>query len=169
MTPHVVRRLTHADLPAFRTVRLTALRQHPEAYGSSYEEEEPLELAGFARFVAADPPGGVLGGFGGEDLVGTVGLVVQPRLKQRHKGLVVGVYVDPAHRGSGLARHLMEAIIAAARDADLALLQLAVTVGNEPARRLYSRLGFQTYGLERRALRVGDRWYDDELMALDLD
>jgi RimJ/RimL family protein N-acetyltransferase len=30
-------------------------------------------------------------------------------------------------------------------------------------------MGFRVYGLERRALKVGDRFYDEELMALDLD
>jgi RimJ/RimL family protein N-acetyltransferase len=166
---YLVRRLTRADLPAFRTLRLTALRQHPEAYASSFEEEAPRDLSDFARFVPEDPPGAAMGGFAGTDLVGNVGLLVQPRLKQRHKGLIIGVYVAPAHRGTGLAQQLLEATIAAARQADLSLLQLAVTVGNEPARRLYLRLGFQTYGLEQRALRVDGTWYDDELMALHLD
>ena len=42
--PWVVRKLTLEDLPAFRAVRLDALRLHPLAYGSSYEEEveDPL-------------------------------------------------------------------------------------------------------------------------------
>ena len=166
---HLVRRLTHADLPAFRAVRLTALRQHPEAFGSSYEEESVLDLAGFARLVPETQPDAVFGGFAGTDLAGTAGLVVHPRLKQRHKGHVVGVYVAPEHRQSGLARQLMQAIIAAGQQADLALLHLAVTRGNEAARRLYLGLGFQIYGVERRALRVDGVWYDEELMMLDLD
>jgi len=63
----------------------------------------------------------------------------------------------------------MQAIIAAGQQADLALLHLAVTRGNEAARRLYLGLGFQIYGVERRALRVDGVWYDEELMMLDLD
>jgi hypothetical protein len=30
-------------------------------------------------------------------------------------------------------------------------------------------MGFRLYGTERRALRLGDRFYDEELMGLDLD
>ncbi len=44
-----------------------------------------------------------------------------------------------------------------------------MTAGNAPAQCLYKRMGFQVYGTERRALKVGDRFYDEELMALDLD
>ena len=40
---------------------------------------------------------------------------------------------------------------------------------NASAQRLYRDMGFAVYGLERRALKVGERFYDQELMALDLD
>jgi ribosomal protein S18 acetylase RimI-like enzyme len=169
MSGAAVRRLTAADLPAFRTLRLTALRDHPEAFASSYEEESVLDLAGFARFIPATPPAAAFGGFVADRLVGSAGLFVQDRPKLRHKGRVVGVYVQPAHRGSGLGRALLDAVIQAARDAGLVLLELSVTRGNDPAQRLYESLGFRAYGLERRALRVRDAWYDDVLMALDLD
>jgi ribosomal protein S18 acetylase RimI-like enzyme len=79
------------------------------------------------------------------------------------------MYVDAALRGSGLARQLVDAVIAAAREAGAVVLHLTVTVGNQPAQRLYRRMGFTTYGTERRSLKVGDRFFDEELMALDLD
>jgi len=149
-------------------VRLLALQRHPEAFSSSYEEESQLDLDGFTRLVPAEPPGAAMGAFDGSALVGIAGLFVAPRLKQRHNGTVVGVYVDPEFRRAGLARCLMQSVIDAARQAQLVSLRLSVTVGNETARRLYIGLGFQTYGVDRRALKVGDRYYDDELMALDL-
>jgi ribosomal protein S18 acetylase RimI-like enzyme len=167
--PYRVRRLTHADLPDFRALRLEALLLHPEAFGSSFEEESGLELAGFAPMVPEQPPGATFGGFLDDGLVGIAALFVAPRLKQRHKGTIVGVYVASAHRGTGLARQLLEAVIGAARQAGLAFVHLTATVGNEPARRLYLGLGFRPYGLERRSLHVAGRMYDVELMALDLD
>jgi hypothetical protein len=30
-------------------------------------------------------------------------------------------------------------------------------------------MGFQVYGVERRAIQVGNRFYDEELMVLNLD
>ena len=148
-------------------MRLEALRRHPEVFGSSYEEESQYPLDEFARSIS--PPDLVLGAFVADRLVGIAGLYVPRKLKQRHKGHIFGVYVDGAHRRSGLARNLVEAIIDEARRARLRLVQLSVTVGNAAARRLYESLGFRRYGIERRALLINGVLCDEELMALDLD
>jgi RimJ/RimL family protein N-acetyltransferase len=165
----MIRRLVAGDADAFRRVRLDALRLHPEAFGSAYEDEaaldrtqfvERLSASGFTRFGAFDEEG---------RLVGLAGLRMDPGAKQRHKAHLFSMYVDASHRGSGLARQLVETVITAARGAGAVVLHLTVTVGNVPAQRLYRRLGFTTYGTERRSLRVGGRFHDEELMALDLD
>jgi ribosomal protein S18 acetylase RimI-like enzyme len=167
-TPWTIRPLTAADLPAFRAVRLDALRLHPRAYGSSYAEEIDDTLDDFAARWPA-PPGVMLGGFSADRLVGITGLQVQPRVKQRHKGFIYTVYVDPAFRGLGLAAGLVEAAIAAARQAGLRLVWLGVAIGNDGARRIYDRLGFRTFGIEPRGLLVDGDFVDEELMLLDLD
>lgn len=51
---------------------------------------------------------------------------------------------------------------------DVESLLLAVGVHNEPAQRLYRRHGFVEYGREQRALKVGDVYYDEILMRLEL-
>lgn len=160
----MIRRLGPADVAAYRTLRLEALRSHPEAYSSSFEDElkEPTEF--FARRIPS-----IFGCFVGDTLVGTASLVVATGLKLRHKGLVVGVFLDPTHRGRGLARALMEAVIEAARADGLVALRLGVTIGNEPAERLYRALGFRQYGVEVDAIRVGGVGFDEALMALDLE
>ncbi len=155
-------------MPPYRAVRLDALLRHPEVFGSSYDEEAQLDDAEFLRMIS-QPPGCTLGAFAGDELVGIAGLLVPVRQKQRHKGIIVGVYVVAEHRRFGLARRLVEALIAEARLASLRVVELAVTVGNQPARRLYYRLGFRTYGIERFALAINDSYLDEELMALVLD
>ena len=153
------------DLPLFRPLRLEALRRHPEAFGSAFEEEQGGDLAS----LIGAPPNVTLGGFVAGALVGSAGLVVSARLKQRHKGHIVGVYVDPAWRRSGLARGLLHALIHQARAQGLMVLTLSVTVGNPEARRLYLRVGFTVYGVEPLSLRVGQAFLDEELMVLRLD
>jgi RimJ/RimL family protein N-acetyltransferase len=165
----MIRRLEPSDVDAYRAVRLDALRLHPEAFGASYEDEAALDRAqfterlaapGFTRFGAFDEHG---------SLVGLVGLQMPSGAKQRHKAFLFSMYVDAAHRGAGLAQQLVEAVIAAAREAGAIVLQLSVSAGNAPAQRLYRRMGFTTYGVERRSLKVCDHFHDEELMALDLD
>jgi L-amino acid N-acyltransferase YncA len=82
---------------------------------------------------------------------------------------VFAVYVDAAHRGTGLARALVEVTIARARAAGLCVVHLTVTLGNAAAGKLYADLGFRTYGIERRGLCVDGVFHDEALMALDLD
>jgi ribosomal protein S18 acetylase RimI-like enzyme len=168
MSDWTIRALTPADLPAFRAVRLDALRLHPRAYGSAYEEEVDYTLDDFAAWWPV-APGVMLGGFVADRLVGITGLQVQPRVKQRHKGFIFTVYVDAAFRGLGLAAGLVEAAIASAREAGLRFVWLGVAVGNDSARRIYQRLGFRTFGIESRGLLVAGDFVDEEMMLLDLD
>lgn len=118
--------------------------------------------------MIGETPNVTIGGFVDGALVGTTALVVPTKLKQRHKGHVVGVYVAPPWRGTGLARDMLDRLIHEARASGLVLLTLSVTVGNTAARRLYQSAGFEIYGVEPLALRVGTTLLDDELMALRL-
>ncbi|MEJ0020236.1 MAG: GNAT family N-acetyltransferase [Acetobacteraceae bacterium] len=165
---HVVRALRVADAEAFRRTRLDALRLHPDAFGAAYEDEAALTLSQFTERLVA--PGFTrYGGFAGTDLVGLVGLQMRTGAKEQHKARLFSMYVAAAHRGSGLAPLLIETVIAGARDAGAVVLQLSVEAGNARAQRLYQRMGFSVYGIERRSLKVAGRFHDEALMALDLD
>jgi ribosomal protein S18 acetylase RimI-like enzyme len=163
-----VRALGPADADEYRRVRLDALRLHPEAFASAYEDEAALNEARIIERLAA--PGLTrFGGFAEERLVGLAALEIRTAVKVRHNAHLFSMYVEAAHRRSGLAQRLVEAVVAGARDAGALAVHLTVTVGNASAQRFYRRLGFTVYGVERRGLRVGDRFHDVELMALDLD
>ncbi len=167
----VVRALGAADAQAYREIRLEALQQEPDAFASSWEEEKarPLEvfrerLEGrfggivFGAFDAAGPGGGI---------AGTAGGVREDRLKLRHKLLLVGVYVRPSHRGRGLGERLVGRLIQHARElGDIRVIQLKVAIENRPAVALYDRMGFRVYGIEHRAIRLGERYVDEELREL---
>jgi ribosomal protein S18 acetylase RimI-like enzyme len=169
MTGYAVRLLSASDEPAFRRVRLDALRLHPSAFSASYDENMQTTPDELVRRLLT-PPTYMFGGFtAGGELVGTTALRLQSGVKTQHKGTVIAVYVDAEHRGTGLARALVEAAIAHARAARLSVVHLTVTLGNDAARRLYAELGFRAYGIERRGLCVDGVFHDEELMALDLD
>ncbi len=159
-----IRRLEAADAERFRDIRLEGLRHAPEAFGSSFEDESAHDLSWFAERLQGSH---VLGAFDGSKLLGVAGFLVQRGRKSAHKGLLVGMYVRPAVQGRGVGRALVEAILDVARER-VELIQLTVERNNRAARRLYTNLGFQDYGLEKDALKVGDRYLDEILMALDL-
>jgi ribosomal protein S18 acetylase RimI-like enzyme len=161
-----VRRLTPADAAAYRALRLRALREHPEAFTSSYEEEsEKPDIQSEERLRNG---AAFWGAFIDGQLAGMVGLDREQRVKNRHKATVVAMYVAPefGRRGAGLA--LMQALVAHAREAGLELLVLTVTHGNDGARVLYERIGFASYGIEPHAIKVGARAYAKNHMAMAL-
>lgn len=159
-----VRRLPPADAALYREIRLEALRQNPEAFGSTFEAESVQPLTWFAdRLVAA----AVFGAFAGSELLGIAGFFNQQGRKQAHKGTLWTMYVRSAARNAGVGRRLAEAVIDHARR-HVELIQLSVVSGNKPARRLYASLGFVEYGIEKNALKQDGRYWDEVLMAKPL-
>ncbi len=164
-----IRALSVADAPAFRRIRLEALQRHPEAFGTSFAEASLMDEASFAARLAANrPPAAVFGAFDGDGLVGMAGFAVRDGEKARHKGFLWGVYVQGGRHGQGIGRMLVEHVIAHAR-AHVAALQATVVTVNTNAAALYRALGFETYGIERDALRVEGRSFDEALIELRFD
>jgi ribosomal protein S18 acetylase RimI-like enzyme len=162
-----IRRLTPADAAAYRTLRLRALREHPEAFTSSYEDEagRPVEDAA-ARLASS--PNLFWGAWDGESLGGIVGLEREKRAKNRHKATVVGMYVAPEHAGQGIGRRMLEVLLAQARREGIEMLVLTVTEGNGAAASLYEAAGFRSFGTEPKAIRVDGRYFAKNHMVLDL-
>lgn len=158
-----IRRLTAEDATQYRDIRLEGLRSNPEAFGSTFEAESPRPLSWFADRLGSTA---MLGAFLGSDLVGIIGLRVGEGLKERHKGMLVGMYVRNAVRRAGVGRRLLDAALDLARQS-VELVQLTVVDGNAEATRLYEGAGFARYGLEKNALKVDGRYYDEILMAKD--
>lgn len=159
-----IRRLGPDDAAAFQALRLAGLRVNSDAFGSSWEEEADRPLARTAEALAA----GFVAGCEREGvLVGIGGLRIGQSAKTRHRGGIWGVYVDPGARGLGVGRRLMTALIDQART-QVEDVILTVSAHNESAIGLYRSLGFEPYGLDRRALKMGEDYIDELLMRLDL-
>lgn len=163
-----VRRLRADEAETFWALRLRGLKEHPESFGASYEEDAALPMER-VRARLEGPSQLVLGAFDGERLVGVVGLWRDTARKQAHKVHVWGMYVLPEVRSRGIGRRLMSALIEEARRMPgVERLLLTVAVGNASAQRLYRALGFRTYGVEPDALKFDGATVDDELMCLPL-
>jgi ribosomal protein S18 acetylase RimI-like enzyme len=160
-----LRRLSGKDASAYRQIRLQALHDHPDAFEASWQDERELSEARFAERL---DNGHVIGGFDESSvLVGTVGLFLSGGAKRQHIASVWGMYVSSVARGKGLARQLLDAILADVGPS-VRSVRLGVEAANEPAIRLYESVGFRQWALETEALRIGDAFHDEILMRLDL-
>jgi ribosomal protein S18 acetylase RimI-like enzyme len=156
-----IRRLEPADAAAYRALRLRGLDEHPDAFTSSVEAEAAKPLSVTEDRLAPTSRDVVYGAFVHGALAGVVGIAREARAKNRHKAVVFGMYVAPDFGRRGVARALVRHLIGTAKEeAGLEQLMLTVTHSNESARSLYESEGFRSFGIEPRAIRVGDRYYD---------
>jgi len=123
-----------------------------------------MPLSTTERRLAPDSPDWVYGGFVADELAGIVGLGREQRAKNRHKANVFGMYVAPEHGRRGIAAALLRRVIETAKLEGIEQLVLTVTDTNVPARTLYERAGFRSFGVEPRAIRVDDVYYDKNHM-----
>ena len=153
-----VRRLTEDDAEIFRAIRLEALERHPEAFQATYESAAELPLDTFRERLGQNA---LFGGFIDGKIRGFVGFRPLKNPKISHKGILWGMYVEEPARGTGLATAMVEALLDHARG-QVEQVMLSVMHDNERARHFYEKMGFETYGLERRAFKIGERYIDEE-------
>ncbi|MED4017592.1 GNAT family N-acetyltransferase [Sutcliffiella cohnii] len=167
----LVRKLVSEDAATYWNLRLEALKQNPEAFASSYEEvlrrENPIEQVQLSLTAKGSY---TFGAFIENKLVGMVTLVQEEAIKLSHRANIFAMYVSPTARGTGVAKALLQTAIEEAKTLDGVIkINLTVVASNESAKGLYSSVGFQVYGTEKKALKVNETYYDEEHMVLFLD
>lgn len=168
-----IRPLLENSASAYWNLRLRALKENPEAFGASYEEEEDTSIEMItAKFQNVySPPGEnfILGAFVDGELIGMAGFYRENRMKLRHRGTIWGVYVIPEQRRQGVGNRLLSELIKRIKLLPgLEQVYINVVTTNKEARNLYELLSFKPYGLDKNALKLGDRYLDEENMVLYL-
>lgn len=161
----LLKKLTAADARTYQTLRLEGLAAHPCEFASAYEEEVDLSLE---EVGARLDEGTIFGAFAQGKLLAIAGYRCCQQQKKRHKAALHGVYVGKAGRRQGLGEAVVRHVIDQARS-DVEQLIATVASLNLPARSLYEKLGFITFGHEPRALKVGNRYFDQDHMKLMLN
>jgi GNAT superfamily N-acetyltransferase len=136
-----VRRAKSGDEPVLRELRLEAMKDSPEAFGSTYERETARTTQDWQKWLAP-------------------GVTYLLEVDGRARGLVAGIrdgteenvvhlmamWVHPDFRGKGRADMLVRSVKEWADEVRAAEVRLYVVEQNVPARRCYERNGFRATG-----------------------
>ncbi|WP_283133675.1 GNAT family N-acetyltransferase [Rhizohabitans arisaemae] len=128
------------DWEVWRRVRLAGLADAPDAFASTLAEEQGYDEARWreslgpgrgVRFIAFvdEAPVGMAGG-------------LEPE-KPDGRSMLISMWVTPAARGSGIAGRLISEVVGWSKDLGHRAIELWVVDGNETARRLYLKNGFE--------------------------
>ena len=159
-----IREVLPADIDDFWRLRLQALHDHPEAFGSDYATslregpsyaERGYHDGGVNRLFAAFTTAG--------DLVAQAGTYMESG-KRSHIANVISVYTHPDHRGRGLASAVVQACIDhLGQFPEITSVRIAVNAKNATAIHTYEELGFESWGEEPDAIRTADGSCHNEL------
>lgn len=139
-----IERMTPEGWERVRAVRLRALRDAPDAFGTTFEEDEARPPESWRERLAGSSAVTFLATAAGQD----VGLVVGAELigRERTAGLF-GMWVAPEARGTGVGDRLATAVIEWAQSSGYERLVLEVGDANTAAIGLYERMGFAPTGV----------------------
>ena|SRR5689334_16320278 len=159
----LVRRLTIADLGAYRALHRHGLTQAPEAFVETAAQDDARPDAEIAAVLERGDGWGV---FEGERLLGKLLIDRLPYAVLAHTRWLHVIYLHPDARGTGAGLALMGAAIDDARRAGAFRFLLWVNEQNKAARRFYEKLGFQEIGRVDQGIAAGASFVDDVLMQL---
>ena len=138
-----LRRAVIGDEPILRELRLQALSDAPDAFGSTYERELARTTSDWQRWLS---PGIT---FILEEPQGASGIVAGGR-DASDPAIVhlMAMWVHPTRRGTDAGDRLVAAVLSWARTEGAKAVRLNVVGSNARARRFYERNGFRPTGQE---------------------
>jgi GNAT superfamily N-acetyltransferase len=149
--PVSVRRAVIGDEPILRELRLQALSDAPDAFGSTYQRELARTTADWQRWLS---PGVT---FILEEPHGASGIVAGGR-DASDPAIVhlMAMWVHPTRRGTDAGDRLVDAVLSWALTEGARVVRLNCIRSNARARRFYERNGFRPTGQEAVRERDGE-------------
>lgn len=147
--PFQIRRAKSGDEALLREIRLEALSEVPEAFGSTLDRERARTLVDWQKWLTPSATFLVETNNGPQGIAAGV-----PDSTDQTVVHLMAMWVHPSLRGLGAASALVEAVLAWAEERGASWIRLEVIDGNDRARLLYERHGFEATG--KVAIRLRD-------------
>lgn len=158
--------LNSTDFEQYNLLRELALDSYPESFASSNIEEKDKRKEGFNSIIHSEF-NFFMGVFDKETLIGSVLFSREVKNKMKHKGNIFAMFLKTEYQGKGIASKLLKLTCNKAFSFDgIQQINLAVNASNSNAINLYEKIGFKTYGIEKKSLFINGKYFDDLLMSL---
>lgn len=160
------RRLSFSDIDKYHKIRLKCLQDHPDSFGTTYEEEIQKSTYKFDEYLQQESHQNFLtGAFINTDCIGICGFISEQGERTYHRGHLVQIYVLQEYQGKGIGKELISRTIKEAFDTlKIEQILLGVITNNSQANGVYEKLGFEEYGMIKEFLKLEDRYLDKRLM-----
>ena len=145
----VIRRATTADLPSLGILGTLLVREHHDFDPLRFlaaSDRTPERYASFLRSQLAEPDVILLVADSGAGVVGYAYAAIEGYDWMSLRGpaaVLHDIVVDPGHRGGGVGRSLLDAVLSELKSRGAPRVVLSTAERNEPAQRLFERLGFR--------------------------
>lgn len=142
-----IRKFTAGEWKTYQNIRLQALADSPDAFGTTLSEAQERSDAEWSHRLASgansdrDLP--LLAEVDGHPAGLAWGHIEEA---DRNVAYLFQMWVAPGYRRLGIGQMLVETVIAWGREKGASFLELGVTYRDSPAMRLYRRAGFEPAG-----------------------
>ncbi|EDP72285.1 acetyltransferase, GNAT family protein [Flavobacteriales bacterium ALC-1] len=137
-------------------------------FTSNYLDEQAKEKLFFQNNIEqSDQNNFVIGAFRNTNLVGISGFNRYDSTKIEHKGRIIQVYVNPDYQRQQIGYRLIKYTIDEAFKINaIEQIEIDVITSNSNAEKLYKKIGFTEYGIQKNFMKVNNTYYDHKMMML---
>ena len=149
-----IRPASAKDMPAVGKLGALLVRLHHEFDGARFIAASPSTPKGYASYLGTqleEPDVVILVAESGGDVIGYTYAGVEGwdyMALRGPAGVLYDIVVDPARRGEGVGRQLLDATLATLAERGAPRVVLSTAEQNEPAQRLFARAGFRRTMIE---------------------
>lgn len=165
---HVVKRLNKSDWEKYRDIRLEALKDEPDAFGSSYDEyKDKSDSYWKDKMSLSSEKNGksFLCAVLDDNNFVSIGGAYQD---ENNEWNVIAIYTKKEFRGSGAGALLFNKILEESKNRGIKKVFLRVNTKREPAISLYKKFGFKIIKSISGQILGDGKIHDEYEMCLDL-
>jgi len=166
----VIAQLPVKDWQKFKEIRLEALKTNPTAFSNTYEDIAKYPDEKWQKQMKQSEKKDenyFLFAFDGDKVIGMNGAYWTNKPVTKHIAEVFGVFVNPAYRGQGIGKRLMDEIITEIKkNPQFKKIKLGVNAENIQALKLYLSCGLKVVGRLEKELKFGDKYCDELLLEM---